>query len=94
VAGLEHRNDTLGLLGVGQLGQLSIAQLHQLDPGLLQRRLERSPAGCTFESRGHRCATTSDPGAESFLHQPNPLGQHEAAALAAPAQSEVPDEGL
>ena len=95
VARLDHGDDALRMLGVGQLVELAVA--HRFDRGPPFRssaRLERLPAGVPSSAGETAAPRSGNAGAERLLDQPDPFGQRQAAALAAAAAVQVPDHRL
>jgi hypothetical protein len=89
---LDRRDDSLGMLGVGQLHQLPIAHFHERHARVLERRLERLATGGTFEGWGYGGAAELDAGRQRLLDQPDALGEGEAAPLTPPAETKIPDQ--
>ncbi len=91
---LDYRNDALGMLGIGQALQLTLADVFQSDAVAGQRRLERGSPGSTFQRRRNRRTSNRNAAGERLLHETNAFGQGQAAPFPAAAAVQVSNQRL
>jgi hydroxymethylpyrimidine/phosphomethylpyrimidine kinase len=90
----DHRNNALGMLGIGQVLELTLTDVFQTDAAAGQRRLERVSPGGTFQRRRNRRTPNRNAAGERLLDETNSFGQGQPAPFPAAAAVQVSNQRL
>ena len=90
----DHRNNPLGMLGIGQGLKLTLTDVFQTDAAAGQRRLERVSPGGTFQRRRNRRTPNRNAAGERLLDETNSFGQGQPAPFPAAAAVQVSNQCL